>query len=613
MTVSDICRRGEMVGHASMSSFVFGVFEIIGMISIVIYVRYADINARRGQMNSLVLPIYYMIVVYEIAIGLLVGFDSVVGLYYDNIYARGVKWFLFQSVSEGLAVLFLHNGVGIRAFRNASVCGLVWGIVSAWLPIIVYHTVSYEAYCGVVITFLSLLLAFYLCCWLLPQRYLHRRPALVHLSRFYIIIISIFLVGYLISLSTQGGANCVVELTFAIADFFLPFIVLRALREDSRFWQGLYENAAASNLNQPLMGMWDFNQKTLTMVTDSICTLERKVVTIIPFGMLTLDTSRYFSGGSARVYRGQYRNHQVAIKMLFCIELTPERVIEFCNEASLLHSLQHPYVVTCHGVSVMPPAMCLVTEFCDVGSLYDFLHSEEPAEPTAEQASGTPQSAANSTASKASSRRLVDDSMNGMMRLVSSISNVSNNSSSQAQDIEFSNSELNANPLLQAARRPSDASAVNGISGETRRSLTQRPSDIVPTFNGLNSAFSDVEAGNGSANSDSKQNSKWASNSQGTTSSYSHNDHLRTISNSNNVSASGNHLTMASPAPNTTNRDSLTTPVSAMESSGSFMREFLGMPSSSDGGRQSIDAANSMRRRTTSLMQLPQVSNDTPA
>jgi hypothetical protein len=85
----------------------------------------------------------------------------------------------------------------------------------------------------------------------------------------------------------------------------------------------------------------------------------------------------YFSGGTARVYKGTYQAHEVAIKFLFCIELTPDRIVDFCNEATMLNSLQHPNIVTCYGVAVMPPAISLVTEFCHYGSLFDFLHSLE--------------------------------------------------------------------------------------------------------------------------------------------------------------------------------------------------------------------------------------------
>jgi serine/threonine protein kinase len=74
-----------------------------------------------------------------------------------------------------------------------------------------------------------------------------------------------------------------------------------------------------------------------------------------------MDVSKYFSGGSARVYRGRYDiDKEVAIKILFCVELTPDKVISFCNEVTLLNSLQHPNIVKAYGVAIMPPAISLV-------------------------------------------------------------------------------------------------------------------------------------------------------------------------------------------------------------------------------------------------------------
>jgi hypothetical protein len=46
------------------------------------------------------------------------------------------------------------------------------------------------------------------------------------------------------------------------------------------------------------------------------------------------------------------------------MELTPGRVVEFCNEATLLNSLQHDNIVHCHGVAIMPPAISLVNSVC---------------------------------------------------------------------------------------------------------------------------------------------------------------------------------------------------------------------------------------------------------
>jgi hypothetical protein len=127
------------------------------------------------------------------------------------------------------------------------------------------------------------------------------------------------------------------------------------------FILGLYTNGEKTSVNSPLVGMWDIGNVTIGAVTDTICHLERKVVPIIPFDKLQMDVTKYFSGGSARVYRGCYDiDTVVAIKILFCIELTPDKVVSFCNEVTLLNSLQHPNVVKCYGVAIMPPAISLV-------------------------------------------------------------------------------------------------------------------------------------------------------------------------------------------------------------------------------------------------------------
>lgn len=43
----------------------------------------------------------------------------------------------------------------------------------------------------------------------------------------------------------------------------------------------------------------------------------------------------------------------------------------------MLNSLQHPNIVKCYGVAIMPPAISLVSEYCTYGSLFDFLHSTD--------------------------------------------------------------------------------------------------------------------------------------------------------------------------------------------------------------------------------------------
>ena len=43
-------------------------------------------------------------------------------------------------------------------------------------------------------------------------------------------------------------------------------------------------------------------RQTIGLYADSINTLEKKVVPIIPFGFIEIDSSKFFSGGTARVY-----------------------------------------------------------------------------------------------------------------------------------------------------------------------------------------------------------------------------------------------------------------------------------------------------------------------
>lgn len=81
------------------------------------------------------------------------------------------------------------------------------------------------------------------------------------------------------------------------------------------------------------------------------------------------------SGSSCRVFQGTFRDRPVAIKMIFCPDLTPDTVVGFYHEATLLAQLQHENVVEVLGVCVLPPSICLVMELCDGGNLFDFLRA----------------------------------------------------------------------------------------------------------------------------------------------------------------------------------------------------------------------------------------------
>lgn len=56
------------------------------------------------------------------------------------------------------------------------------------------------------------------------------------------------------------------------------------------------------------------------------------------------------AGGTARVFKGKYREEPVAIKMLFCLELTADTIQNFFSESKMLCGLRHPNIVHVIGV-----------------------------------------------------------------------------------------------------------------------------------------------------------------------------------------------------------------------------------------------------------------------
>ncbi len=155
-----------------------------------------------------------------------------------------------------------------------------------------------------------------------------------------------FIVSIIIIASDDAAGSCSLEVIFGLYDIIQPLMVpthslthllthslthlltysltqlLRALHEDSLFWQGLYSNQNKSALNTPLLGMWEIGTDTHSVthslthlltcllthcyvggatagiVVDTIHRLETKIVPIIPFDSIEMDGSKYFSGGT---------------------------------------------------------------------------------------------------------------------------------------------------------------------------------------------------------------------------------------------------------------------------------------------------------------------------
>lgn len=94
---------------------------------------------------------------------------------------------------------------------------------------------------------------------------------------------------------------------------------------------------------------------------------------------------RVGAGGFAEVYRGNYRGTDVAVKKLLRQPGAEgaRAVAAFKKEVALMTRLRHPNIVLFMGVIAEP--LCLVTEFCNRGNLFELLHNDAAASLTWKQ------------------------------------------------------------------------------------------------------------------------------------------------------------------------------------------------------------------------------------
>ncbi|KAH0874103.1 hypothetical protein HID58_071465 [Brassica napus] len=103
----------------------------------------------------------------------------------------------------------------------------------------------------------------------------------------------------------------------------------------------------------------------------------------IDFSELTVGI-RVGIGFFGEVFRGVWNGTDVAIKAFLEQDLTAENMEDFCNEISILSRLRHPnvsinsdlqllVVILFLGACTKPPRLSLITEYMEMGSLYNLL------------------------------------------------------------------------------------------------------------------------------------------------------------------------------------------------------------------------------------------------
>ncbi len=84
------------------------------------------------------------------------------------------------------------------------------------------------------------------------------------------------------------------------------------------------------------------------------------------------------SGASGEVFKGYYKDEEVAIKVLKS-QNTAKEIEEFKKEFEILWAIRSPHVVHLFGACIQKNKLIMVMEFCNRGSLYDVLRDETMA------------------------------------------------------------------------------------------------------------------------------------------------------------------------------------------------------------------------------------------
>mmetsp|Transcript_19661 Transcript_19661/g.31214 ORF Transcript_19661/g.31214 Transcript_19661/m.31214 type:complete len:679 (+) Transcript_19661:78-2114(+) len=305
-------------------------------------------------------------------------------------------WGFTHFVFEGLAVLLCQKGVGELASRAAIKWGVIFGVwtgAQLW-PGFLYKPTPATITLGV--SWEWILAIFYGTIWLAPQTWVFRRSAAMRYGRFWFILRFLQGLNRLLIGLDQDIGFCGYEIVNWIGFGLIKnWVIYQVLLDDSQWWQGtLFSlDRGHTTLTDPLLGI-DLKlttaqrlanqvdritsnlrpKKSIFSERDSISD-KKKSVNVLNFAYLKMDKKDLLgTGGTSKVYRGYYKGMPVAVKLVFVIDITIDVIQRCVSEARTLSQFaDHPHVVQCYGVVVLPPCVAVVLELCENGSLYDVL------------------------------------------------------------------------------------------------------------------------------------------------------------------------------------------------------------------------------------------------
>jgi hypothetical protein len=260
-------------------------------------------------------------------------------------------WALQRGFIDGVSFLLLSKGCGTYSSIKAGIYSAIWMLITFTFYFFIFRNSTQNAFIYQIVIDIILLL-FYGSTWLVPLKYLFRRPALITYSKYWFIFRVIVTTIHFISISNERYGICLYFL-FRVVGFAViqPVLSYHVMIQDSNWWQnGLFattllqiESSPSENNDISLIAA-----QTLASAVDRMGSLDN--VKILNFAFLEISEKVLGAGSFSKVYPGLYQKKAVAVKRIYTEDLTTSVINKIATEARLLSAVKNPNVVEIYGM-----------------------------------------------------------------------------------------------------------------------------------------------------------------------------------------------------------------------------------------------------------------------
>ena len=179
--------------------------------------RKRALNGVEGASMYVIFPVYIPFMWISVIADLLLSSVLLFASHQAPNYRSGLPWgsaialaFVYgfdHFVLEGIAFVMMQYGCGYKAAKRSAIWASWWGIVTFFAQLVNFKRGG-DTPEGMIslISWNVIQLIFYAALWLLPDRLLFRRPALIFFSKFWFIFrLLYFLSEIMISFSDKGS------------------------------------------------------------------------------------------------------------------------------------------------------------------------------------------------------------------------------------------------------------------------------------------------------------------------------------------------------------------------------------------------------------------------